>query len=106
MIGVIILVVFVIGWFSGITAYKYKIKNSPVDLPLKSRYDAIREIEARKWAQREIEYQGMLKEYHRQSAELKKMRDEFYKKNPDFPIKTMYMQVTAPPQKISVTIID
>lgn len=50
----------------------------------------------------EQEYEARLKEYNRQNAELEKQRKEFYEANPDFPIKTMYMQVTAPPQKVSI----
>ena len=52
------------------------------------------------------DYEKRLKEYNTQSAELERQRKEFYKKNPDFPIKTMYMQVTAPPQKLEVQYIQ
>lgn len=102
MIGIIILLIFLIGWFGGIAAYKYELKNSPVILPPKNRYDVLREMQDRKIAEMEIIYKGKLQEYNRQTAELERLRKEFYEKNPDYPIKTMYMQVTAPPQKIQI----
>lgn len=102
MIGIIILAAFLIGWFGGIATYKYGLKNSPVILPPKNRYDALRNIQERKTAEMEIIYKGRLQEYNRQNEELEKQRKEFYEKNPDFPIKTMYMQVIAPPQKVSI----
>lgn len=42
MIVVIVLVVFLIGWFGGIAAYKYGLKNSPIMLPPKNKYNAFR----------------------------------------------------------------
>jgi hypothetical protein len=98
MIGIIILAAFLIGWFGGIAAYKYGLKNSPVILPPKNKYDAHRQL----WDFQEQEYEARLKEYNRQNAELEKQKEEFYEANPDFPIKTMYMQVIAPPQKVSI----
>lgn len=98
MVGIIILVAFLIGWFGGIAAYKYGLKNSPVILPPKNRHDAHRQL----WDFQEQEYEARLKEYNRQTEELKKQREKFYEENLDFPFKTMYMQVTAPPQKVSI----
>lgn len=43
MIELIILIAFLIGWFGGIAAYKYDLKNSPVILPPKNKYDALRD---------------------------------------------------------------
>ena len=103
---VAIIIAFLIGWFVGIAAYKYGLKNSPVILPPKNRYDALRDIQERKMAEMDIIYKGRLQEYNRQKEELEKKRKEFYEKNPDFPIKTMYMQVCAPPQKFEIKIID
>ena len=98
MIGVIILAAFLIGWFVGIAAYKYGLKNSPIILPPKNKYDAHRQL----WDFQEKEYEARLKEYNRQRDELAQKRKEFYEANPDFPFDTMYMQVTAPPQKVSI----
>ena len=93
----IIIVAFVLGWIIGVEVYKYDLRNSPVILPPKNKYDVHREL----WDFHKQEYDVRLKEWERQNAELEKQRKEFYEQNPDFPIKTMYMQVTAPPQKIS-----
>jgi len=49
----------------------------------------------------ELNYQRRLIKYNEDARFLKDKREQFYKDNPDFPIKTMYMQVTAPPQKVS-----
>ena len=95
---VIVLVAFLIGWCGGISAYKYGLKNSPVILPPKNKYDVHRKL----WESQENEYEARLKEYNRQCEELKKQREDFYSANPYFPIKTMYMQVIAPPQKIII----
>lgn len=84
MIVIIILIAFLIGWFGGISAYKYGLKTSPVILPPKNKYDSLRNIER----DMEIVYESRLKEWSTQSDELKKQRIEFYEKNPDFPIKT------------------
>lgn len=102
MIGLIILVAFLIGWFGGVGAYKYSLKNSSVVLPPVNKFDGLRNMSR----DIEISYKCRLAEYNRQVAELEKQRKDFYEKNPDFPYKTMYMQVIAPPQKISIIEIN
>jgi len=97
-IVIILLLAFCLGVLVGVFAYKHDLKNSPVVLQPISKNENLRDSDTRY----EIEYQQRLKEYNRQCEELKKLREDFYKKNPDFPIKTMYMQVIAPPQKICI----
>lgn len=53
----------------------------------------------------DLDYIERKKEYDAHVSELKTLRDKFYSDNPDFPIKTMYMNVIAPPTKISINII-
>lgn len=53
----------------------------------------------------EDDYNRRLKAYNEHVASIEKQRKEFYEKNPDFPIKTMFMNVIAPPQKISIVIL-
>lgn len=53
----------------------------------------------------EEDYNRRLKAYNEYVASIEKQRNEFYEKNPDFPIKTMFMNVIAPPQKISIVIL-
>lgn len=101
MIGLMILAGFLIGWFGDIAVYKYGLKNSPVILPPENRYDAFRETKTRI----DTDYEVRLKEYNTKAAELAKKRKKFYEENPDHPCTTMYMQVTAPPQKISIQFI-
>ncbi len=50
----------------------------------------------------ETDYQKRLKVYNDYVAKLEQQRKEFYEKNPDFPIKTMFMNVIAPPLKIQI----
>jgi hypothetical protein len=40
-----ILIAFLAGWFLGIAAYKYDLRNSPVRLPPKNKYDKLREVD-------------------------------------------------------------
>jgi len=101
MVVVLVLSAFLIGWFGGIAAYKYGLKNSPVILPPENKYDSFRETKNRM----DADYEIRLEKYKKDTAELTEKRKKFYEENPDFPIKTMYMQVCAPPQKISIKII-
>lgn len=48
----------------------------------------------------ELKYRRRLVEYNYHVQQLEEQRKMFYEKNPDFPIKTMYMNVCAPPQRI------
>ncbi len=48
------------------------------------------------------DYETRLKKYNEEVKALEEQREKFYKENPDFPIKTMYMNVIAPPQKIEI----
>ena len=48
------------------------------------------------------DYETRLKEYNDHVKELEEKRKQFYEANPDFPIKTLYMNVIAPPQKIEL----
>lgn len=98
IIAGIVFAAFLIGWFGGIEAYKYGLKNNPVMLPPKSNYDGLRNLSR----DMEISYLSRLKEYYIQDEMLAKQRKEFYEKNPDFADKNMYMQVTAPPKRISI----
>lgn len=52
----------------------------------------------------EMDYIERKGKYDLEVELLRLQREHFYKNNPDFPIKTMYMQVTAPPQKISINL--
>jgi hypothetical protein len=47
-----------------------------------------------------LDYDERIEKYNKQVSELEKQRKEFYEKNPSFPIKTMFMNVIAPPQKL------
>lgn len=49
-----------------------------------------------------IDYELRLMWYNDHVRELEEQRKKFYEENPDFPIKTMYMNVIAPPQKIEI----
>jgi hypothetical protein len=53
----------------------------------------------------QINYQKRLDAYNKHVADLSKKRTEFYQKNPDFPFRSMYMNVTAPPQKFEIKIL-
>lgn len=50
----------------------------------------------------ELDYIERKSKYDLETELLRLQREHFYKNNPDFPFKTMYMQVTAPPQKIII----
>ena len=47
-------------------------------------------------------YNRMKEKYDRDAMELERQRKEFYEKNPDYPFKTMFMQVTAGPQRFII----
>jgi len=100
VIALIILIAFLAGWILGIRTYKHDLKNSPVVLPPENRYDKLRDVSIE--LELEANYARRLAEYNRQTEELALMREEFYRENPDCPFKTMYMQVTAPPQKFFI----
>lgn len=53
----------------------------------------------------ELDYQQRLRKYNQHVEELDRQRKEFYENNPDFPIKTMFMNVIAPPQKIEIVYV-
>lgn len=48
------------------------------------------------------DYEERMKEYSKRVSELTAQREKFYAENPDFPMKTMYMNVIAPPQKLII----
>ena len=48
------------------------------------------------------DYNERLKEYNKQVLELAEQRRKFYDDNPVFPFKTMYINVIALPQKLSI----
>lgn len=50
--------------------------------------------------QMEVSYFERKYAYDRQVEEMRIMREDFYRENPDFPIKTMFMNVCAPPMRI------
>ena len=50
----------------------------------------------------EKEYNRLLIDYNKQIGTLRKKRKKFYKDNPNFPYKTMYLNVIAPPQKLTI----
>lgn len=52
------------------------------------------------------DYEERLLEYNKRVYELTAQREKFYTENPDFPIKTMYMNVMAPPQKLVIRILN
>ena len=45
------------------------------------------------------DYEQIIREYNDSVKALEEQRKVFYETNPDFPFKTMYMNVIAPPQK-------
>lgn len=51
------------------------------------------------------DYTERLNRYNEQVRQLEQERKKFYEDNPDFPYKTMFMQVTAPPQKLTIKYI-
>jgi hypothetical protein len=53
----------------------------------------------------ELEYQKRLDEYNHHVQMLEIQRKKFYEENPDFPFKSMYINVIAPPQKITIKYI-
>lgn len=53
----------------------------------------------------ELDYAQKKLKYDMEAELLKIKRDEFYRQNPDFPYKSMYMQVTAPPMKVTIKTI-
>ena len=53
----------------------------------------------------ELDYNRRKCEYDLTVEELRQQREKFYEENPDFPYKYMYMQVTAPPQKVTFQFI-
>jgi hypothetical protein len=56
-------------------------------------------------AEMDLSYQQRLKAYEIQVDSLRVQREAFYAANPDCPIKTMFMNVCAPPQRIELRII-
>lgn len=54
----------------------------------------------------DTEYIERKKEYDEQVESLRLKREKFYLDNPDFPFKSMYMNVVAPPIRICINIIS
>lgn len=54
----------------------------------------------------EMDYTERKHRYDLEAELLRLKREAFYKDNPDFWCKTMYMQVTAPPTRIQIVIIE
>jgi len=54
----------------------------------------------------DFDYECRLSAYNLREQRLKEQREQFYKENPDFPYKSMFMSVTAPPCKISIEFVD
>jgi len=50
----------------------------------------------------DLDYIERKSKYEMEKELLRIKREQFYKDNPDFWCKTMYMEVTAPPQKITI----
>jgi hypothetical protein len=48
------------------------------------------------------DYDEKLTEYNKQVTGLAEKRRKFYEENPDFPFKTMYVNVIAPPHKLII----
>lgn len=46
-----------------------------------------------------LDHQERTDAYNKMVEELKLKREQFYRDNPNFPIKTMYLNVISPPQK-------
>ncbi len=53
----------------------------------------------------DLDYIERSSKYNAETELLEMQRKQFYEANPDFPIKTMYMQVCAPPQKFEIRIV-
>ncbi len=53
-----------------------------------------------------IDYDRRMREYNIMVAELEEKRRKFYEENPDFPFKTLFMNVTAPPMKLIINEIN
>jgi len=51
------------------------------------------------------DYKLRLERYNEEVRKIEEQRKKFYEENPDFPIKTMFMTVIAPPQKIEIRTI-
>ena len=49
-----------------------------------------------------IDYNIKMQEYNRMVLELEEQRKKFYEENPNFPLKYMYVNVIAPPQKLII----
>jgi hypothetical protein len=55
----------------------------------------------------DLDYSRRLREYEMYAEGLRIQREQFLKDNPDHPYKeTMFMQVCAPPQKVTINIIE
>jgi hypothetical protein len=52
------------------------------------------------------DYEARMAKYNHEAELLEIKRKEFYEANPNFPIKTMFMQVIAPPQKLELRIYE
>jgi len=51
-------------------------------------------------------YEALMAKYNHEAELLAEQRKKFYEDNPDFWCKTMFMQVTAPPQKLELRIYE
>lgn len=54
----------------------------------------------------EIDYLEAKSKYDMEAELLRIKREQFYAENPNFPIKTMYMQVTSPPKIVIIHTIN
>lgn len=52
-----------------------------------------------------INYDERLRDYNIEKERLAAKREEFYRDNPNFPIKSLFLNVCAPPQKITINTI-
>jgi hypothetical protein len=77
-----------------------------IELEIKTMLSAMKERRELESWQREIDmnYNSALRRYEGECELLRLQREQFYRDNPDAP-PYMYMQVTAPPQKITIKII-
>ena len=48
------------------------------------------------------DYDEQMKKYNKKGSELAEQRRKFYEENPNFPYKTMYLNVISPPQKFII----
>lgn len=49
-----------------------------------------------------LDYDKRLEDYNKMVSELAEKRKKFYEENPNLPFKTMYINVYAPPIKITI----